>query len=198
MMSFCPYITFTIVSLCQWNTIASYGKCLLVIRRCLKLYPVSMPVRCDIDLTVIFKSCRALYCLSIPIPFIMPNRLTGAPYFALGNYAIYAYLIYLTHVPYIMMAVHQTPFNYCFRMVLVSPNIKSGFDQSSNCDYRGSLRSTIIFTFSIIPHLILFVKHYFYYFSDNQYNLLLIYHHILHCPYTTYSNTAHLICELHP
>ena len=102
MMSFCPYITFTIVSLCQWNTIASYGKCLLVIRRCLKLYPVSMPVRCDIDLTVIFKSCRALYCLSIPIPFIMPNRLTGAPYLALGNYAIHAYLIYLTHVPYIL------------------------------------------------------------------------------------------------
>ena len=110
MMSFCPYITFTIVSLCQWNTIASYGKCLLVIRRCLKLYPVSMSVRCDIDLTVIFKSCRALYCLSIPIPFIMPNRLTGAPYLALGSYAIYAYLIYLTHVPYIMMVVHLTPF----------------------------------------------------------------------------------------
>ena len=110
MMSFCPYITFTIVSLCQWNTIASYGKCLLVIRRCLKLYPVSMPVRCDIDLTVIFKSCRALYCLSIPIPFIMPNRLTGTPYLALSNYAIYAYLICLTHVPYIMMAVHLTPF----------------------------------------------------------------------------------------
>ena len=110
MMSFCPYITFTIVSLCQWNTIASYGKCLLVIRRCLKLYPVSMSVRCDIDLTVIFKSCRALSSsfrcailyLSIPIPFIMPNRLTGAPYLALGNYAIYAYLICLTHVPYIL------------------------------------------------------------------------------------------------
>ena len=198
MMSFCPYITFTIVSLCQWNTIASYGKCLLVIRRCLKLYPVSMPVRCDIDLTVIFKSCRALYCLSIPIPFIMPNRLTGAPYLALGNYPIYAYLICLTHVPYIMMAVHQTPLNYCFRRGLASPNIKSGLDQSSDCDYRGSLRSTIIFTFSIIPYLILFVKHYFYYFSDNQCNLLLIYHHIPHCPYTTYSNTAHLIYELHP
>ena len=87
MMSFCPYITFTIVSLCQWNTIASYGKCLLVIRRCLKLYPVSMPVSCDIDLTVIFKSCRALYCLSIPIPFIMPNRLTGAPYLASRSFA---------------------------------------------------------------------------------------------------------------
>ena len=39
--------------------------------------------------------------LSIPIPFIMPNRLTDAPYLALGNYAIYAYLICLTHVPYI-------------------------------------------------------------------------------------------------
>ena len=73
----------------------------------------------------------------------------------------YAYLIYITHVPYIMMAVRQTPFNYCFRRDLVSPNIKSGFDQSSDCDYRGSLRSTIIFTFSIIPYLILFVKHYF-------------------------------------
>ena len=40
--------------------------------------------------------------LSIPIPYIMPNRLTGAPYLALGNYAIHAYLIYLTHVPYIL------------------------------------------------------------------------------------------------
>ena len=36
-----------------------------------------------------------------PNPFIMPNRLTGAPYLALGNYAIHAYLIYLTHVPII-------------------------------------------------------------------------------------------------
>ena len=55
--------------------------------------------RRDIDLTVIFKSGRILYCLSISIPFIMPNRLTGAPYLALSNYAIYAYLIYFTHVP---------------------------------------------------------------------------------------------------
>ena len=40
----------------------------------------------------------------------MPNRLTSAPYLALlSNYAIHAYLICLTHVPYIMMAVHQTP-----------------------------------------------------------------------------------------
>ena len=38
-----------------------------------------------------------------PNPFIMPNRLTGAPYLALGNYAVYAYLIYLTHVPYIIL-----------------------------------------------------------------------------------------------
>ena len=37
-----------------------------------------------------------------PNPFIMPNRLTGAPYLALGNYAIYAYLICITHVPYIL------------------------------------------------------------------------------------------------
>lgn len=143
MMLFCPYITFTIVSLCQWNTIASYSKCLLVIRRCLKLYPVSMSVRCDIDLTVIFKSCRTLYCLSIPIPFIMPNRLTSAPYLALGNYAIYAYLIYLTHVPYAIMAVPQTPFNYSISRFSLIP-----------C-------STIIFTFSIIPYLILFVKNIF-------------------------------------
>lgn len=42
-----------------------------------------------------------LYTLApIPIPFIMPNRLTGAPSLALlSNYAIHAYLIYLTHVP---------------------------------------------------------------------------------------------------
>ena len=40
--------------------------------------------------------------LSISIPFIMPNRLTGAPYLALSNYAIHAYLICLTHVPYIL------------------------------------------------------------------------------------------------
>ena len=49
-----------------------------------------------------------------PNPFIIPNRLTGAPYLALGNYAIYAYLIHITHVPDIMMAVHQTPLSYCF------------------------------------------------------------------------------------
>ena len=36
-----------------------------------------------------------------PNPFIIPNRLTGAPYLALGNYAIYAYLIYITHIPII-------------------------------------------------------------------------------------------------
>ena len=117
MMLFCSYITFTIVSLCQWNTIASYGKCLLVIRRCLKLYPVSMSVRCDIDLTVIFKSCRALSSsfrcailyLSIPIPFIMPNRLTGAPYLASRSFArlrpafmLISFILYFTHVPYIL------------------------------------------------------------------------------------------------
>ena len=110
---------------------------------------------------IAISSISSWMMLSIPIPFIMPNRLTGAPYLALGNYAIYAYLIYLTHVPYTIVAVHQTPFNYCFRRSLSSPNIKSGLDQSSDCDYRGSLRSTIIFTFSIIPYLILFVKHYF-------------------------------------
>lgn len=43
--------------------------------------------RRDIDLTVIFKSGRILYCLSIPIPFIMPNRLTSAPYLALRSFA---------------------------------------------------------------------------------------------------------------
>ena len=78
-----------------------------------------------------------------PNPFIMPNRLTGAPYLALGNYAIHAYLIYLTHVPDIMMAVHQTPLSYSILRFSLIP-----------C-------STIIFTFSIIPYLISFVKHYF-------------------------------------
>ena len=99
MMSFCPYITFTIVSLCQWNTIASYGKCLLVIRRCLKLYPVSMLVRCDIDLTVIFKSCRALYCLSISIPNYYSEQIVWCALLSITVFRttatrFYAYLIY--------------------------------------------------------------------------------------------------------
>ena len=89
--------------------------------------------------------------LPIPIPFIMPNRLTGAPYLALGNYAIHAYLICLTHVPYIMMAVPQTPLS-CF----VTPI----WTMSGLSDF-----STIIFTFSIIPYLILFVKRNFNYFQ---------------------------------
>ena len=92
-----------------------------------------------------------------PNPFIMPNRLTGAPYLALGNYAIHAYLIYLTHVPYIMMVVHLTPFTTApvFPQPVVCFVVLCG------------LRSTIIFTFSIIPYLILFVKHYFSY-TNNQ------------------------------
>ena len=45
-------------------------------------------------------------------------------------------LIYLTHVPYIMMAVHQTPLNYSVAINL--PNLQIGV---SVC------RSTIIFTF---------------------------------------------------
>ena len=134
---------------------------------CLPIPPIPHIYLKPTSYLIAISSIGSWMMLSIPIPFIMPNRLTGAPYLALGNYAIYAYLICLTHVPYIMMAVHQTPFNYCFRRDLVSPNIKSGFDQSSNCDYRGSLRSTIIFTFLIIPHLILFVKHYFSY-TNNQ------------------------------
>ena len=45
--------------------------------------------RRDIDLTVIFKSGRILYYLSIPIPFIMPNRLTGSPLSKCGSYCAY-------------------------------------------------------------------------------------------------------------
>ena len=139
-------------------------------RRILSAVCLAISSHADIHLKptsylIAISSIGSWMMLSIPIPFIMPNRLTGAPYLALGNYAIHAYLIYLTHVPYTIVAVHQTPFNYCFRRGHVSLNIKSGLDQSSNCDYRGSLRSTIIFTFSIIPYLILFVKHYFDYFS---------------------------------
>ena len=137
---------------------------------CLPIPPIPHIYLKPTSYLIAISSIGSWMMLSIPIPFIMPNRLTGAPYLALGNYAIHAYLIYLTHVPYTIVAVHQTPFNYCFRRGHVSLNIKSGLDQSSNCDYRGSLRSTSIFTFSIIPYLILFVKHYFDYFSytNNQ------------------------------
>ena len=92
-----------------------------------------------------------------PNPFIMPNRLTGAPYLALGNYAIHAYLICLTHVPYMMMAVHLTPFT-------TAPVISASWLRDCHLP---ELRSTIIFTFSIIPYLILFVKRYFSY-TNNQ------------------------------
>jgi len=132
--------------------------------------------RRDIDLTVIFKSGRILSSsfrcatlnLSIPIPFIMPNRLISAPYLALlSNYAIHAYLIYITHVPYIMMAVHQTPFNrscvfFKFSYIENIFQFSIKFTDTLTCSYLPpGITCTIIFTFSIIPHLILFVKHYF-------------------------------------
>ena len=113
--------------------------------------------------------------LSIPIPFIMPNRLAGAPYLALGNYAIYAYLIYLTHVPDIMMAVHQTPFNrscvfFKFSYIENIFQFSIKFTDTLTCNYLSpGITYTIIFTFLIIPYLILFVKHYFNYFFQKIY-----------------------------
>ena len=108
-----------------------------------------------------------------PNLFSMPNRLTGAPYFALGNYAIYAYLICLTHVPNIMMAVHQTPFNrscvfFKFSYIENIFQFSIKFTDTLTCNYLSpSITYTIIFTFSIIPHFILFVKYYFSY-TNNQ------------------------------
>ena len=101
--------------------------------------------------------------LSIPIPLLCRTDWPMRPtwhYSAFGAHSrsfkntIYAYLICLTHVPYIMMAVHLTPFT------------TAGTGHSKDFHLR-SLRSTIIFTFSIIPYLILFVKHYFSY-TNNQ------------------------------
>ena len=93
--------------------------------------------RRDIDLTVIFKSGRILYYLSISIPFIMPNRLTGAPSLALlSNYAIHTYLIYLTHVPYIMMAVHQTPLS-CSLPICNRCSMEHSFIQHHHILQRG-------------------------------------------------------------
>ena len=91
----------------------------------------------DIDLTVIFKSgrilsssfrCVILY-LSIPIPCIMPNRLTGASYLALGNYAVHVYLIYLTHVPYINDGCSSHSIYYC--------SCTPGFVASRSATYLG-------------------------------------------------------------
>ena len=73
--------------------------------------------------------------------------LLGITVFRTTATRFHAYLICLTHVPYIMMAVPQTPLS-CF----VTPI----WTMSGLSDF-----STIIFTFSIIPYLILFVKHYF-------------------------------------
>lgn len=113
---------------------------------------------------IAISSISSWMMLSIPIPFIIPNRLTGAPYLALGNYAIYAYLICLTHVPYIMMAVHQTPLNrscvfFKFSYIENIFQFSIKFTDTLTCSYLPlGITCTIIFTFSIIPHLILFVK----------------------------------------
>ena len=85
----------------------------------------------------------------------------------------YAYLVYPTHVPYIMMAVHQTPFNrscvfFKFSYIENIFQFSIKFTDTLTCNYLSpSITCTIIFTFSIIPYLILFVKHYFLYI-DNQ------------------------------
>ena len=73
-------------------------------RRILSAVCLAISSHADIHLKptsylIAISSIGSWMMLSIPIPFIMPNRLTGAPYLALGNYAIYAYLICLTHVP---------------------------------------------------------------------------------------------------
>ena len=88
----------------------------------------------------------------------------------------YAYLICLTHVPDIMMAVHQTPFKrscvfFKFSYIENIFQFSIKFTDTLTCNYLSpGITYTIIFTFSIIPYLILFVKHYFDYFSytNNQ------------------------------
>ena len=85
----------------------------------------------------------------------------------------YAYLICLTHVPIIMMAVHQTPFNrscvfFKFSYIENIFQFSIKFTDTLTCSYLPpGITCTIIFTFSIIPYLILFVKHYFNHFSNN-------------------------------
>lgn len=125
-----------------------------------------------IGLTVIFKSCRTLYCCQ-PQPFLSPpNRLTDTP-----NYLVYvpddsfSMTVFhrlnqttvdifnplrilrarLTMLELIMMAVHLTPFT-------TAPVFPALLLRDCNVP---RLRSTIIFTFSIIPYFILFVKYYF-------------------------------------
>lgn len=77
--------------------------------------------------------------------------LLGITVFRTTATRFYAYLICLTHVPYIMMAVYLTPFT-------TAPILPVLLLRDCNVP---RLRSTVIFTFSIIPYLILFVKYYF-------------------------------------
>ena len=90
--------------------------------------------RRDIDLTVIFKSGRilsssfrcAIVNLSIPIPFIMPNRLTGAPYLALLSTAVVPFMLIsfilrtfptFSIIPYLISFVKRY-FNYFFNKLI--------------------------------------------------------------------------------
>ena len=120
--------------------------------------------------------------LSIPIPLLCRTDWLVRPtwhYSAFGAHSrsfkntIHAYLICLTHVPNIMMAVHQTPFNrscafFKFSYIENIFQFSIKFTDTLTCSYLPpSITCTIIFTFSIIPYLILFVKHYFPY-TNNQ------------------------------
>ena len=62
----------------------------------------------------------------------MPNRLTGAPYLALlSNYAIHAYLIYLTHVPYIL---NYTTLDFICQVVFLQLASKLQYQPQMNLD----------------------------------------------------------------
>ena len=61
----------------------------------------------------------------------MPNRLTGAPYLALGNYAIYAYLIYITHIPYIL---NYTTLDFICQVVFLQLASKLQYQPQMNLD----------------------------------------------------------------
>ena len=100
--------------------------------------------------------------LSIPIPFIIPNRLTGAPYLASRSFARLRPAFML-----ISFVLRTFPISWWLFISLHLLQLLYSPARRSADNVICGLRSTIIFTFSIIPYLILFVKNYFSY-TNNQ------------------------------
>ena len=109
---------------------------------------------------IVFPMCHFIFVN--PNPFIMPNRLTGALYLASRSFARLRPAFML-----ISFVLRTFPISWWLFIKLHLLQLLYSPARRSADNVLCGLRSTIIFTFSIIPYLILFVKHYFSY-TNNQ------------------------------